>query len=79
VERDYSTATLTPRERAILDYAVKLTKTPSRMTPGDIDALRAVGLGDGEILDTCQVTAYYAYVNRMADGLGVELEAYWDR
>jgi alkylhydroperoxidase family enzyme len=47
------------------------------MTEGDIEPLRRAGLQDGEILDVCQVTAYYNYVNRLADGLGVELESYW--
>lgn len=47
------------------------------MTSDDVDALRDVGLGDDEILDVAQVTAYYAFVNRLADGLGVELEGFW--
>jgi alkylhydroperoxidase family enzyme len=47
------------------------------MEPGDLDSLRVTGLSDAEILDVCQVTAYYNYVNRLADGLGVELEPYW--
>ena len=78
IERDYRTAELSPRERAILDYAEKLTLTPSRMSEADVEALRNAGLGDAEILDVCQVTAYYNYVNRMADGLGVELEEDWE-
>ncbi len=77
MEHDFRTAPLSPRERAILEYAVKLTATPSAMSEQDVMALRAVGLSDGEILDVCQVTAYYNYVNRLADGLGVELEPYW--
>ena len=60
------------------DYAVKLTHQPHAMEEADVEALRAAGLGEGEILDACQVAAYYAYVNRMAEGLGVELEEYWD-
>jgi uncharacterized peroxidase-related enzyme len=60
-----------------VDYAVKLTLSPREMEPADLDALRAAGLEDREILDACQVTAYYNYVNRLADGLGVELESYW--
>ena len=44
------------------------------MTKGDVESLRRVGLSDRDILDVCEVTAYYAYVNRIADGLGVELE-----
>ena len=76
---DHRNADLTERERAILDYARKLTAEPSAMTEGDIEPLRRAGLDDVEILDVCQVTAYYNYVNRLADGLGVELEAYWRR
>ncbi len=77
IEDDYTAAELTPRERAILDYAVKLTLTPAKMQETDVQHLRDIGLADDEILDVCQVASYYAYVNRMADGLGVELEAYW--
>jgi alkylhydroperoxidase family enzyme len=44
----------------------------------DVEALRAAGLTDSAILDVAQVTAYYAYVNRLADGLGVELEGFWE-
>lgn len=49
------------------------------MVVEDVHTLRDEGLSDAEILDVCQVTAYYNYVNRLADGLGVELEAYWSR
>lgn len=66
---------LEPRQRAMLDYAVKLTVTPRDMVEDDLAALRAAGFSDRDILDINQVTAYYAYVNRLADGLGVQLEA----
>ncbi len=62
----------------MLDYAVKLTRDPGGMTSADTDALRAAGFGDHAILDLCQVTSYYNYVNRLADGLGVELEDHWE-
>jgi alkylhydroperoxidase family enzyme len=58
----------------MLDYAVKLTKEPWTVAIGDVDGLRAVGFNDRAIHDICAVTAYYAFVNRIADGLGVELE-----
>lgn len=61
----------------MLDYAVKLTRTPAAVDGRDVEALRAAGFEDTAILDICQVTAYYAYVNRLADGLGVELEEHW--
>ena len=58
----------------MLSYADKLTRDPASMTSGNVDDLRAVGFSDRDILDICEVTAYYGYVNRIADGLGVELE-----
>ena len=62
----------------MLDYAAKLTREPWKVEAADIDRLKQVGFDDRAILDICQITAYYAYVNRMADGLGVELEGFWD-
>jgi alkylhydroperoxidase family enzyme len=48
------------------------------MHEADVHTLRAAGFDDTGILDINQVTAYYAYVNRLADGLGVELEEFWE-
>ncbi len=62
----------------MLDYAVKLTREPWAMVRSDVEALRAAGWSDTAILDVNQVTGYYAFVNRLADGLGVELEDFWD-
>ena len=61
-------------ERAMLEYAEKLTLRPWEMVEEDVIALREAGFSDAAILDINQVTSYYAYVNRLADGLGVELE-----
>ncbi len=58
----------------MLDYAVKLTQVPHTISETDIEALRAAGFDDRAIHDICAITAYYAFVNRIADGLGVELE-----
>ena len=58
----------------MLEYAVKLTRAPGDMVEADVASLRAAGFSDRDILDIAEVTAYYAYVNRIADGLGVELE-----
>jgi len=63
---------LPPRARAMLRYAVKLTRAPSEMTEADVEALREAGLSDTAILDVAQVVAYFNFVNRMAVGLGVE-------
>ena len=62
----------------MLDYAVKLTEAPWKMEQEDVDQLRKQGFSDAAILDINQVTGYFAYVNRLADGLGVELEPFWE-
>ncbi len=72
--RDYASAQLTQRERSLLDYAAKLTRTPGDMKASDLEPLRDVGLSDRDILDANLTVAYFAYVNRIADGLGVGLE-----
>ena len=62
------------KDRALLDYAMVLTIDPGAMKREHVEALRAAGCDDGEILDANQVTAYFAYANRVVDGLGVVLE-----
>ncbi len=72
--KDPRTAPLENRKRALVDYALKVTREPWTVREEDLEPLRRVGLSDADILDACLVTAYYAFVNRMAQGLGVELE-----
>lgn len=55
-------------------YAEKLTRRPAAVDESDLNNLREFGLGDRDILDLNQVVAYFNYVNRVADGLGIELE-----
>ena len=77
LKRDHRAAPLDERAHALLDYALKCTLTPADIDAGDIERLRAVGLDDRGIHDLCAIVAYYAFVNRIADGLGVELEPRW--
>lgn len=72
---DYRQVSLTSADRAMLDYAVKLTEAPATIKRGDVDRLRSAGFDDRAIHDICAITAYFAFVNRIADGLGVEMEA----
>lgn len=71
---DYTAAALSPADRALCDYAVKLTLSPSAMGPADIDRLRSLGFSDRAINDAVQVVAFFNYINRIAEGLGVDLE-----
>jgi uncharacterized peroxidase-related enzyme len=72
---DHRQAALKGADKAMLDYAVKLTVAPAEVSQADVDALRAAGFDDRGIHDICTITAYFAFVNRIADGLGVEMEA----
>src|SRR5262245_43987556 len=67
-------APLRGAERALVAYALKLTRTPRQMAQTDVEALRAAGLSEEEIFEAAFVTAYFNYTNRVAEGLGVEPE-----
>ena len=75
LETDPEWADLDRREAAMLRYVAKLTRAPCSMQRADVEALRAVGFEDDDVLAICEVAAYYAYANRIADGLGISLEA----
>ena len=72
--QDWRSAPLSPVDRALCEYASKLTHTSAKMLPADLDALRTAGLDDRAIHDATQVIAYFNYINRVADSLGVEPE-----
>ena len=74
---DYREANLSPRERALCDFAVKLTTLAAEIDETDIAALRAEGLSDPEISDAIQVIGYFNYVTRVADGVGIGDEPEW--
>ncbi len=58
----------------MLDYAVKLTREPWSVVEQDVITLREAGFTDVDILDIAQIVAYFAYANRIADGLGIGVE-----
>ena len=70
---DYTQADLDPQTRGMLDYAVKLTRDPTSMQRSDVEALRALGLSDEQILSTVLITCQFNFMTRLADGLGVEV------
>ena len=76
LEEDYTQASLKPRDRAMLDHVVKLTPTPAFVAEDDGQTLRDAGFDDRDVLDIALITSYFAFVNRVADGLGVALEDY---
>lgn len=74
ISDDYTEAPLSNVDRALCDFVMKLTKTPRAMGELDVAALREAGLDDVAINDAVQVIAYFNYINRIADGLGIDLE-----
>ena len=74
---DYRKADLSARERALCDFAVKLTHLAAEVDQPDIDALRAHGLDDAAVSDTIQVVGYFNYITRVADGIGIDDEPEW--
>ena len=71
---DWRSAPLTPDNLALCAYAEKLTYTPAQINDADITTLRQHGFTDRAIHDATQVISYFNYINRIADGLDVDLE-----
>jgi len=74
VVRDWRSAPLSAAARTLCEFAAKLTTDQHRMAPSDLDRLRAQGFDDRAIHDAVQVIAYFNYITRVADALGVERE-----
>jgi uncharacterized peroxidase-related enzyme len=74
LRKDYRTAPISEQDRVMLDYAVKLTKDATLCSPADHDALRAVGFDDQGILQITLIAAWFNYINKVADALGVGRE-----
>lgn len=71
---DWRDAPLTEADRALCEYAEKLTHRPTEMAEADVEALRGHGFDDVTIHDAIQVISYFNYVNRVADAVRVDLE-----
>jgi uncharacterized peroxidase-related enzyme len=71
LRRDYTQANLSEQDRAMLDYAAKLTRDATQVTPADLGRLRQVGFDDTGILQINLIASWFNYINRVADGLGV--------
>ena len=74
LKADYRKAAVTPKEMAMLEFAEQLTVAPSSVVKADIDALRAAGWTDEDVVDIVHQTALFNYMTRIADGLGIEIE-----
>lgn len=73
---DYRSAPLDGPVLTLLDWCVKLTRAPASCTESDVQTLRDKGWSDTEISAAAFVCSYFNFINRVADGLGVDLEAW---
>jgi uncharacterized peroxidase-related enzyme len=71
---DFESAELSPKLKAALQYARKLTETPSKMVPADAEGLYVVGWDEAALMNIVEITAVFAMYNRIADGTGVLAE-----
>ena len=76
---NYRHVELDPRDRALLDFAVKLTKTPEECGLGDLEQLRAFDYSDEDILHIVEVTAIFNYNVRLATATGLFPNAEYHR
>ena len=74
IKRDYRQAPLDPKTRALLDYAVEVTRDAQQVTKKTITGLREVGWSDEDILTATHIIGFFNYYARLADALGVEPE-----
>ena len=74
LQKDYTTAPISPQDRVMLDYVVKLTKDATKVRQNDIEGLRTAGFDDRGILQITLIASWFNYINRVADALGVGRE-----
>jgi uncharacterized peroxidase-related enzyme len=71
LKEDYEHAPITQAERVMIDYVIKLTKDATRIAPVDHERLRDAGFDDRAILQITLIAAWFNYINRVADALGI--------
>jgi uncharacterized peroxidase-related enzyme len=74
LEKDYTTAPISQQDRVMLDYVVKVTKDATKVWKDDHERLRGAGFDDRGILQITLIAAWFNYINRVADALGVGRE-----
>jgi uncharacterized peroxidase-related enzyme len=71
LKEDYTKAPITDEERVMIDYVMKLTKDATKVSPEDHQCLHSAGFDDRAILQITLIAAWFNYINRVADALGI--------
>ena len=77
IKKDYRDAPLSAAERAMLDFVVRLTRKPGQIMREHLNSLKEARFNDLAILEIVHITSFFNYINRVADGLGVDPEPDW--
>ncbi len=78
IKVDYREANLSEANHAMLDYVRVVTLHPAQTKETDIIRLRKNGFSDKAVLEINMIACFFAWCNRLVDGLGVELENFWE-
>jgi uncharacterized peroxidase-related enzyme len=79
LKMDPANAPLEPQEKAMIDFALKLTREPSSVKRDDLAVLEQHGFSEEQVVDIVLITSLFNFMNRLADGLGVELDPHMQR
>ncbi len=79
LKTDPASAPLEPQDKAMIDFALKLTREPSSVRQQDIEALKQHGFSEQQVVDIVLITCTFNFMDRLADGLGVELDPQMQR
>ena len=79
IAEDWTTSSISPVQMAMCEFANKLTENPNKVNEKDIELLRSYDLSDKDISQIVQIIAYFNYIYRVADGLGLEPEEFIDK
>lgn len=79
LKRDFASASITTKDKAMLQYAAKLTRSPGSVSESDVEEMRRAGFVDEEILRINLITSYFNFANRIVSGLGIPLETAEER
>ncbi len=77
--KDWKNSSLSKKHMELCKFAEKLTVTPEKINKKDIESLKTFEFNEIEISEIVQVISYFNYINRVADGLGLEPENFIDK
>jgi len=79
LKTDPANAPLDPQDKAMIDFALKLTREPAKMKREDLEFLQQYGFSEEQTVDIVLITCMFNFMDRLADGLGVELDPFMQK